>query len=282
MLVDTIQTELLTWIFSHGLRILIIAVGFLIVQRLLKTVIHHVLDRIVRKTYHSHSEAAMTKRQDTLENVFYVSLKVLLWIAAGLMILSEIGLDIAPLLAGAGIAGLAFGFGGQYLVRDLISGLFIILEDQFRKGDVVTIAGISGAVEDINLRRTILRDLDGIEHHIPNGTITTTSNMTKFWSRIHMNIGIAYEAPIEKVIEVLTTTCKTFAESPDWKDDIIKTPVVVGIDEFADSAIIYKILGDIKPGRQWDAMRALRKDIKLALDKASIDIPYPHRTIVKK
>ena len=283
MLFDSIQEELIAWLFKHGIPIVIIAVGALIVQRVLKTVIHHVLDRIVRKTYHNRSEAAIGKRQDTLENVFYVTIKVLLWIAAALMILSEIGIDITPLIAGAGIAGLAFGFGGQYLVKDLISGLFIILEDQFRNGDIIEIAGISGKVEDVNLRRTILRDIDGVEHHIPNGVISTTSNKTKFWSRIHLQIGVSYDADIQKTIDVLNETCAAFAEIEPWKEGTIKKPEVAGIDELGDSAVVFKILGDVKPGTQWGAMRELRKHIKLALDKAGIEIPYPHHVeIIKK
>lgn len=283
MLFESIQEEAVTWAFAHGIPILIIAIGAFIAQRILKTVIHHVLDRIVRKTYHNRSEAAIGKRQDTLENVFYVTIKVLLWIAATLMILSEIGIDITPLIAGAGIAGLAFGFGGQYLVKDLISGLFIILEDQFRNGDVIEIAGISGKVEDVNLRRTILRDIDGVEHHIPNGVVTTTSNKTKFWSRIHLQIGVSYDADIQETIDVLNKTCTTFAETEPWKAGTIKKPEVVGIDELGDSSVVFKILGDVKPGTQWDAMRELRKQIKLALDKAGIEIPYPHHVeIIKK
>ena len=282
MIFDSIQEEAVKWIFEHGIPILVILIGVYIAQRILKSVIHHVLDRIVRKTYHSRSEAAIGKRQDTLENVFYVTIKVLLWLAAGLMILSEIGLDIAPLIAGAGIAGLAFGFGGQYLVRDLISGLFIILEDQFRKGDVVEIAGIAGKVEDVNLRRTVLRDLDGVEHHIPNGEISTTSNKTKFWSRINLDIGVGYEADITKTKDVLNKACKTFAESDEWKEKIIKTPEVIGVDELGDWAVVHKVLGDVKPGTQWEIKRALLATIKEALDKAGIEIPYPHNVQINK
>jgi len=198
------------------------------------------------------------------------------------MILSELGVDIAPLIAGAGIVGIALGFGGQYLVRDIIAGLFIIIEDQFRKGDVVEIAGSSGLVQDVNLRRTILRDLDGAEHHIPNGEITKTLNKTKFWSRIHLNIGIAYEADIDKAFEILNEVGKEFAEDEKWKDSIIKVPEVIGLDELADSAVVIKILGEIKPGKQWDAMRELNLRIKKALDKAHIEIPFPQITISKK
>jgi moderate conductance mechanosensitive channel len=282
MLLENIQTEAISWIFEHGIPIVIVMVGFFIAQRILKTVIHHALDRVVKKTYHSRGDVAMKKRQNTLENVFYVTIKVILWTGAGLMILSEIGLDIAPLLAGAGIAGLAFGFGGQYLVRDIISGLFIIVEDQFRRGDVIEVAGISGNVEDVNLRRTVLRDIDGVEHHIPNGEITTTSNKTKFWSRIHLLIGISYDADIKETIQVLNKTCDAFAKSEKWKEHVIKTPTVIGIEELADSAVVYKIMGDVKPGTQWDGMRELRKDIKIALDQAGIEIPYPHQVNLKK
>lgn len=279
---DTFITAIINWFVAHGIKIILIAAGVFIVQRILKTAIHHLMDRIVRKTYHKRDEAALSKRQDTLESVSYTTTKIVLWIVAGIMIISELGVNIAPLLAGAGIAGLAFGFGGQYLIRDIIAGLFIILEDQFRRGDVIRIAGIAGLVENVNLRRTVLRDLDGIEHHIPNGEITTTSNMTKFWARIHLNIGVSYDTDLDKATKVLNSVCKEFADDPKWKDDIIKTPEVIGVDDFADSAIIIKVLGDTKPMRQWDAMRELRKRIKIVFDKEGIEIPFPHRVIIKK
>jgi small conductance mechanosensitive channel len=276
------KENIIDWFFSGGIRIFLIAIGTFIFLRILKTVVHHIMDQVLKKTYNRQSEAALAKRQKTLESVANATLKIVIWVISGLMILSELGVDIAPLIAGAGIVGIALGFGGQYLVRDIIAGLFIIIEDQFRKGDVVEIAGSSGLVQDVNLRRTILRDLDGAEHHIPNGEITKTLNKTKFWSRIHLNIGIAYEADIDKAFEILNEVGKEFAEDEKWKDSIIKVPEVIGLDELADSAVVIKILGEIKPGKQWDAMRELNLRIKKALDKAHIEIPFPQITISKK
>lgn len=198
---------------------------------------------------------------------------------AGLMIISELGVNIGPLLALAGVAGLAFGFGGQYLIRDLISGLFIIVEDQYRVGDVACVADTCGLVEDINLRRTILRDLDGVVHNVPNGEITKASNLSKGFSRVNLNVGIAYESDLEKVIKVVNKVGQGLAEDPQWKKDILKPPQFLRVDDFADSAIIIKILGDTKPLRQWDVTGELRKRIKIAFDKEGIEIPFPQITV---
>ena len=197
------------------------------------------------------------------------------------MVVSELGVNIAPLLAVAGVAGIAFGFGGQYLIRDLISGLFVILEDQYRVGDVACVADTCGLVEDINLRRTILRDLDGVVHHIPNGEIAKASNLSKQFSRVNLNIGIDYSSDLEQVIKVVNKIGKELAEDPQWKADILKPPQWVGVDDFADSAIIIKILGDTKPLRQWDITRELRKRLKVAFDKEGIVIPFPQRVVHK-
>jgi small conductance mechanosensitive channel len=195
------------------------------------------------------------------------------------MILQETGIQIAPILAGAGIVGLAFGFGGQYLIRDLISGLFIILENQYRIGDVVNINSTGGLVEDISLRMTTLRDLDGTVHHIPHGEIKMVSNLSKNFARLNVDIGISYDSDLEKVIEVINTTGTEIAEDPAFKDSIISPPKFLRIKEFADSAIIVKVLGDTKPLKQWEISGEFRKRIKVAFDKEGIEIPFPQRVI---
>jgi len=280
--ITTILSVGLRWLSTHGIRIVLIFIGTGFVIRILKSVIHKTVSATVEKTYKLRDRVAIGKREATLESVFQSTMRVMVWIFALLMILSETGINIGPLLAGAGIIGLSFGFGGQYLIRDLITGLFIILEDQYRKGDVVSIGGITGKVEDLNLRRTIIRDMDGKEHIIPNGEISITSNHTKIWSRAHLKISVSYDTDLNKAISVLNRVGKEMAEDEKWKDDFITPMEATGVDDFGESDILIKFIGDTKPGKQWAIKREVRKRIKEAFDKEEIEIPFPHRVVVEK
>jgi moderate conductance mechanosensitive channel len=270
-----------TWFLESGVKVILIIIG--------AYVVHHFslffIDRIVRKAVisdHFLTKDAEEKRENTLIRVFHGTLHVIVWVVAALIVLSEVGVDIGPLLAAAGVAGLAFGFGAQYMIRDIIAGLFIIMENQYRVGDVACLDSTCGLVEDINLRTTILRDLDGYVHHVPNGTFQKASNLSKFYARVNLNVGVDYDSNLEKVIEVVNRVGNELANDPDWKEFIIKPPQFLRVDDFADSAIMIKILGDTKPLKQWDVMGELRKRLKIAFDKEGISIPFPHRTIVQK
>lgn len=276
---DTAAETIRVGLTTHGVRILIIGAGAFLAIRILHTVVRRALKSVVEKTYKLGDHVAQEKRQATLEGIAFAGIKPVVWIIAGLMIISELGVDIRPLLATAGIAGIALGFGAQHMFKDFIAGLFIILEDQYRKGDMVKVGGVSGLVQDITLHRTVLRDLDGVEHTIPNGKISVTSNMTKVWSRAHLNIGVSYSTDLDKAMNVLNQVGKDMAEDEQWKNDFTKPIEVVGVDDFADSAIIIKVLGDTKPMRQWDIMREYRKRVKVAFDRTGIEIPFPHRTV---
>lgn len=276
--IGNISKILIPWFFSHGLKI--IAVFF--AAYLIKKITRGFIEKIIRKVIvsdHFLSKEAEKKREDTLIRIVGGTINVIIWLIAGLIILQELDIAIGPLLAAAGIAGLAFGFGGQYLIRDLISGLFIIFENQYRVGDVVCFDSTCGLVEDISLRMTTLRDLDGTVHHIPHGEIKRVSNLSKYFARVNLNIGISYSSNLEKVIEVVNRVGRELAEDPDWKEFIIKPPQFLRIDDFADSAIIIKILGETKPIKQWDVAGELRKRLKIAFDKEGIEIPFPQRVI---
>lgn len=272
-------TELLVpWLLSHGIKILIIAVG----AYFLNKIIHKFIERAVRVAVVPDgfsSKEAEKKREDTLIRIFSATLKIAILTTVGLMILQELGVMIGPILAGAGIVGLAFGFGGQYLIRDIISGLFIILENQYRIGDVVCFDNTCGLVEDISLRMTTLRDLDGTVHHVPHGEIKKVSNLSKNFARVNLNIGIAYNSNLEHIIQVVNQTGKALAEDPQWKEFIIKAPQFLRVNDFEDSAIIIKILGETQPLKQWDVTGELRKRIKIAFDNEGIEIPFPQRVI---
>jgi small conductance mechanosensitive channel len=197
-------------------------------------------------------------------------------VVALFMILSELGIDIGPLLAGAGVIGIAVGFGAQSLIKDLLGGMFILIEDQYNKGDVVKIAGIAGLVEEVNLRRTVLRDLEGIVHSIPNGQITTVSNYTRDWARVKLDISVGYGEDMDHVFKVINRVGKELAEDKYFKDLIKTPPQVLRVQKFGDSGIDIRVLGDVRPMKQWEVTGELRKRLKKAFDDEGIEIPWPH------
>ena len=270
--------EIVPWLLDHGLKIIIIAISAWLLNKITARVIIKAV-RIAVVPEDNMSEEAEKKREDTLIRIFTGATRILLLLIAILMILQEIGLEIGPILAGAGIVGLALGFGGQYLIRDIITGLFIILENQYRIGDVVNIDTTGGLVEDISLRKTTLRDLNGTVHHIPHGEIKRVSNLSKKYARVNLDVGISYSSDLEQVIKVINKTGNELAEDPRLKDVIISPPQFLRVDDFADSAIIVKILGDTKPLKQWEVTGELRKRIKIAFDEEGIEIPFPQRVI---
>jgi len=276
--IQKIIQSIIPWLLDHGIKILVIIIVAQFIRRFGRIFIEKLIRKIIVSDHFINKEAE-GKREDTLIGIFSTSLGILIWILAFLMILQEVGFAIGPLLAAAGIAGLAFGFGGQYLIRDLISGLFIIMENQYRIGDVICFDGTCGLVEDISLRMTTLRDLDGVVHHVPHGEIKKVSNLSKYFARVNLNIGISYNSNLEQVISVVNKVGKELAEDPEWKEYILKPPQFLRVDDFGESAIIIKILGETKPLKQWDVTGELRKRIKIAFDEEDIEIPFPQRVI---
>jgi len=270
---ETIQK----WLLEHGIIILVIIIISFLVYQLLKVVIPEIVERSVKaRGKGRRAREEVSKRAQTLSSILSSTFGIIIAIIAIFMILSEVGVNIAPLLASAGVVGIAVGFGAQSLIKDLLSGLFILLEDQYNKGDVVRVAGIAGLVEDINLKRTILRDLDGTVHSIPNGEITTASNLTKEWSRVNLNITVAYGEDLDHVIGVINRVGGELAQDETFGRMIIGAPRVLRVDNFGDSGIEIKILGETKPLMQWDVTGELRKRLKEAFDKEKIEIPWPH------
>jgi small conductance mechanosensitive channel len=266
-----------SWLLQHGTRILlIIAIGYLM-QWVARSLIPQIIERSIKIKPEKHPDKEeIVRRAQTLSRVFAQTVTALIIFIVFFMILSEVDIDIAPLLAGAGVVGLAIGFGAQNLIKDILNGIFILVEGQYDVGDVVKVAGIAGLVEDINLRRTVLRDLDGIVHNIPNGEITTSSNYTEEYSRVNFNIRVAYEEDIDRCIAVLNKVGQEIMTDDVFGKMILTAPKVLRVDNFADSGVEIKILGDVKPLKQWDVMGELRKRIKKAFDKEGIEIPWPH------
>ena len=268
-----------SWLIAHGIPITIIAVPAYAAYRVIRATLPRIIGRFIAlRGKRRETKERIIKRTQTLSAVLTATIGVIIAIAAAFMILSEIGINITPLLAGAGIAGIAIGFGAQSMVRDLISGFFIIIENQYDVGDVVKVNNqIAGGVEGLNLRRTLLRDLDGIQHVIPNGEIRMASNLTKMWSRVHLDIGVAYKEDLDRVMAVIKRTWEELAEDPDWGPFLIsKTPWLLRVNEFGDSGIIIKVVGETEPGQHWNMMGELRRRIKKVFDQEGIEIPWPH------
>jgi len=267
-----------TWLIDHGIKILVILAVVYIIQK----VVVHFVEKTIRKIIKNDpnlSEEAEVKREDTLIGILSGTIKIVVWTVVLLMILSEVGINIGPFIAGAGIIGLAFGFGGQYLIRDLISGLFIILENQYRIGDAVEIAGLSGQVEKISLRATVLRDLDGVVHNVPHGEITTVSNKSMGISKINIDFGISYSSDIDKAREMINEVGLGLSKDDKFGKMIEKAPEFLRVQELADSAVILKITGVTRPGKQFAIKGEFLERLKKESDKRGIEMPFPQMVI---
>lgn len=219
------------------------------------------------------------KRVETLIRLIRQATLIVLWVTTILILLKEIGVDVGPILASAGIVGLAVGFGAQNLVRDFISGFFFILENQVRVGDVAIVNGTGGLVERVNFRTIVLRDLAGIVHIFPNGAVSTLSNLTNDWSAYVFDIGVAYKENTDKVIEVMSSVGADMKQDEILGSFMLEEPEIFGVDKFDNSAVVIKGRIKTKPIRQWQVGREYLRRIKLAFDNAGIEIPFPHQTL---
>jgi small conductance mechanosensitive channel len=215
----------------------------------------------------------------TLLPLLRKALFIFLSLMVVLISLSEIGVDIAPLLAGAGVIGLAIGFGSQKLVQDVITGVFMLVEDALSVGDVVEVAGTGGVVEDMSIRSIRLRDLSGNVHTIPFSSVGTVTNMTKDYSYYLLDIGVDYRQDPDQVMEVCKSIVDEMREEPAFAYDILEPLDVLGVDQFAESAIIIKARIKTRPIKQWAVGREFNRRMKKRFDELGIEIPYPHRTV---
>ncbi|HOW59998.1 MAG TPA: mechanosensitive ion channel family protein [Candidatus Omnitrophota bacterium] len=224
-------------------------------------------------------ESETTLRFKTISHVIHWLGSILI-LATGLyMLLENFGINVAPLLAGAGIAGLAFGFGGQYLIRDIINGLFILFEGQYHVNDVVKIGEHGGLVESVNLRMTQLRDLEGRVIYIPNGEIKSVVNFTKKYSQAVLNVGIAYKENVDRVMSEIKTLGLGMKKDPYFGKLILEDLEMLGIDDFSDSQVIVKFRIKTLPIKQWEVAREFRRRLKNRFDELGIEFPFPHRTL---
>jgi len=267
--------EIIPWFTTHGLRIIVIIVLAIVLNFLLKRTVAKIVKMSVTADRQKSVEAEK-KRERTLIRVSTWVILVMTTVIASMMVLQEVGIPIGPMLAGAGIVGLAVGFGGQYLIRDYITGLLIIFENQYHIGDMVKLDQTGGTVEDISLRMTTLRDMDGTVHHVPHGDIKRVSNLSKYFSRINLNVNVSYNADLEKVIQIVNKVGQDMASDPAWVKEIIKPPQFLRVEDFTDSAVSIKIVGETVPNHQFMATGELRKRIKEAFDENDIQMPIVH------
>ncbi len=257
------------------LHIVLIIILTWIALRLTK----RISDRLIHLIIRQKEDEEFQKRTKTLGSVVRYAIIFVILTISGITLLRELGIDIGPILATAGIGGLAIGFGAQSLVKDIISGFFILLQDQMRVGDVVEIGSKGGVVEKISLKTTVLRDLAGNVHYIPNGQIDMVTNMTKEYSRYVFDIGVAYREDVDEIMRIIKEIDEEMRSDPEFKDDIIEPIEVLGVDRFANSAVIIKARTTTLPIKQWRVAREFNRRIKKRFDELKIEIPFPHVTL---
>lgn len=274
--------NLLNWseLAKTGVRLVFILTCGWLVLKVLRRLLARLEKRLIQKSLaEGEVPSESEKRIDTVIRLFKQGANLALLLTLALVVLKEVGVEIGPILASAGIVGLAVGFGAQNLVRDIISGIFIILENQIRVGDVAVVNGTGGLVEMINFRTIVLRDLGGVVHIFPNGSVETLSNLTKEWSAYVFEIGVAYKEKSDLVVEVMRQVGQEMLADPVYGELMLGPPEIFGVDKFADSAVIIKGRIKTNPIRQWEVGREYLRRIKMAFDEQGIEIPFPHRTV---
>lgn len=270
------QTALL-WMRTSGIRVVFILIAAFIAIRLAILLINRI--RMLAEDEDPVIQSQREKRAATLSYVLRQIAGISISAIAFMMILREFRIDIAPIIAGAGIVGLAVGFGAQSLVKDVISGFFILMENQFDVGDAVSGAGVSGTVERMNLRYTQLRDVEGRVHFIPNGEFRVVSNLTRGWSRAIVDVGISYDEDVDKVQDVLRKVAEEIRADPRFGVYMIEPMEILGIESFAESSVSIRVLFKTLPGHQWPVAREFRKRVKQQFAEAGIEMPFPQRVV---
>ena len=284
---DTLRVAVETWrarlrpdwdaLIPRLVEVAIILVLAMLFYRFVRVIIR----RVVEKDIEEDDPIARRLRQQrvqTIAGLLSNIAAVVLVIITMLTILGTFGVSIAPILASVGVLGLAVSFGAQSLVKDVITGIFMLLEGQFGIGDVIRLGDAAGVVEKITLRTTVLRDVFGVVHTIPNGEITRVSNLTKAWSRAVLDIGVAYREDVDRVIAVLRDVGERMHADPDFGALLLEPPEVPGVESFGDSAVLIRMTAKTLPMKQWEVARELRRRIKKRFDAEGIEIPFPHVT----
>jgi small conductance mechanosensitive channel len=263
---------------------LIVVVVAIVVWLVFKRVGQRYAQRLAERPHSDgpHEAAERAQRIETLWSVLRALVAVAIVVVVVLTIMAIWGIPIGPFLAVGTVIGVALGFGAQDMVRDFIAGFLIIAEDQFSVGDVVSIAGVTGTVQEIRLRITVLRDLDGRVHYVPNGKIEVATNYTQKFSQIVVDVSVAYKEDVDRVIAVLDAEAGDFAADPEWSDRILEPPAVLGVNELGESGVEVRVVFVTSPGERWAVRREFLRRIKNRLDAESIEIPFPHLTVIQE
>ena len=259
-------------------QIALIILGAIVIQWIINRYIGRIITKVV-KSHKYESRKVERQREQTLISILRTASAVVIWVIALLLILAALNVNIAALATGAGLIGVVVGFGAQNTIKDFLAGLFIIAENQYRVGDIITISGRSGVVESISIRITRLRDLDGQLHIVPNGQIDVVTNMTFEFANANVDVGVSYDSDIDKVARIVNDVGKKMAGDKDWEKSIIEPIEFLRVDNFGDSAITIKALGRVVPGMQWDVTGEFRRRLKIAFDQNGIEIPFPQRVL---
>jgi moderate conductance mechanosensitive channel len=271
------------YVFPLVLIVLVAYVALRLARLFVHGTVKALLDREATEgTAQELSAVELKKRMETLDQLGGNLLQFLIVAIALLMALGRLGLDIGPAVAGFGVVGIAVGFGAQSLVRDYLNGALILIENQYARGDVIRIAGVDGTVEDFTLRRTTLRDLDGVVHTVPNGEIHVASNLTRVWSRINQDVTVAYGTDIDRATEVVDNVGREMAGDPVWKRRVLEAPRVERVGALGEYGITLKILGSVRAADQWAAAGDFRKRLLEAFKKHGIEIPRPQRVVLAR
>ena len=279
---EKVTSTLSNWVITELPSIVILIVLLIVSLKLMTFFISKLRKILAQRALNQTTDEPNTeaeKRVNTLMGILRKGASVIIWTVFIMIFLQKINIDIGPILAGAGIIGLAVGFGAQELVRDFLSGFFILLENQIRTGDVAILNGTGGIVENIELRTITLRDLAGVVHVFQNGKINSVSNMTKEWSAMVFDIGVAYKEDLNQVMKIMKEVAEDLQKDEEFKSKILEPMEIFGLDSFGDSALVVKGRIKTKPIQQWTVGREYRKRLKEAFDKHNIEIPFPHQTI---
>lgn len=269
-----------TSIAQSGLRILLVLVAGYVAVRFLRMGMRRLEEILIRTGERTELGAGATgKRVTTLTRLLLTLSLVAVWAVVVVICLDQVGLDVTPILAGAGIVGLAVGFGAQNLVRDVIGGFFLVLENQVRVGDVAVVNGTGGLVEAITFRTIVLRDLAGVVHVVPNGAITTLANMTKGWSGYVIDVGVAYKEDTDRVVEIMTEVADDLRKDPRLGPSMLEPIEIFGVDDFKESEVTVKARLKTVPIQQWNVGREYRRRLKKAFDARGIEMPFPRRAL---
>jgi moderate conductance mechanosensitive channel len=284
------------WLTTAPLRILIIVIVAVTANRLLHRVIKRsvaeftdnqaaqhrkLLSRVTPKPLRTAPEHPLraAARAQTIGSVLRSVTSIVVYSIAALLVLAEVGINLAPFIAGAGIIGIALGFGAQSLVQDFLSGLFMLAEDQYGVGDVIDVGDASGTVEVVALRTTRLRDVDGTVWHIPNGEIRQVGNMSQQWARALLDIDVAYDTDLDRAMAVVKEVADGVYHDEDWKRDMLEEPEVWGVQALGADGITIRLVIKTQPGEQWKVTRELNRRMKARFDEESIEIPFPQRVM---